>query len=85
VFVPEVLVGNISDFFSRPVVGHQWRTLKVGIRSRSKAIHDLEFSVDSIQIDGKPVQEANSGESVGIKVPDRVEEPSISGIRGKYQ
>ena len=73
--MPEVLIGNISDFFSRPVVAgiSLSGTLKVGDKIKIKGhTTDLEFSVDSMQIDGKSVQEAKSGESVGIKVPDRV-------------
>jgi selenocysteine-specific translation elongation factor len=71
----EVLVGNVSDFFSRPVVAgvNLTGTLKVGDKIKIKGhTTDLELSVDSIQIDGKSVQEATAGTSVGIKVPDRV-------------
>jgi selenocysteine-specific translation elongation factor len=73
--MPEVLVGTISDFFSRPVVAgiNLSGTLKVGDKIKIKGhTTDLEFSVDSMQIDGKSILEAKSGESVGIKVPDRV-------------
>jgi translation initiation factor IF-2 len=73
--MPEVLVGNVSDFFSRPVVAGIELTgpLKRGDKIKIKGhTTDLELSVDSMQIDGKTVSEAKSGDSVGIKVPDRV-------------
>jgi selenocysteine-specific translation elongation factor len=73
--MPEVLIGTISDFFSRPVVAgiSLSGTLKVGDKIKIKGhTTDLEFSVESMQIDGKSIQEAKSGESVGIKIPDRV-------------
>jgi translation initiation factor IF-2 len=73
--MPEVLVGNVSEFFSRPVVAGIELTgpLKRGDKIKIKGhTTDLELSVDSMQIDGKTVSEAKSGDSVGIKVPDRV-------------
>jgi putative protease len=33
---------------------------------------DLEVVVDSMQINNAPVEEAKSGDSVGVKVSDRV-------------
>jgi selenocysteine-specific translation elongation factor len=33
---------------------------------------DLELAVESMQINNADVQEAKSGDSVGVKVPDRV-------------
>ena len=73
--MPEVEVGKISHFFSRPVVAGIDLTapLKVGDR-----IHilghttDLELVVESMQINNVNVQEAAAGDAVGIKVPDRV-------------
>ena len=73
--MPEVLIGNVSEFFARPVVAgiSLSGTLKQGYKIKIKGhTTDLEFSVDSMQIDGKTVQEGKSGESIGIKVPDRV-------------
>jgi len=73
--MPEVEIGKVSDFFARPVVAGIELTapLKVG-----DAIHitghttDMELTVDSMQIDNVDVKEAKAGDSVGIKVSDRV-------------
>jgi selenocysteine-specific translation elongation factor len=73
--MPEELVGTVSDFFSRPVVAgiELQAQLKSGDTIKIKGhTTDLELKVVSMQIDGKTVQEANAGDSVGIKVPDRV-------------
>jgi translation elongation factor EF-1alpha len=73
--MPEELIGHVSDFFSRPVVaGIDLRgSLKVGDKIKIKGhTTDLEFAVESMQIDNASVQEATPGDSVGIKVPDRV-------------
>ena len=35
---------------------------------------DFEMTVDSMQVDNKPVEAAKAGDEVGIKVPDRVRE-----------
>ena len=71
----EEVVGHVSDFFARPVVAgiEVVGTLKLGDK-----IHivghttDLEMVIDSMQIDNANVSEAKPGDSVGIKVPDRV-------------
>lgn len=48
---------------------------KVGDTLRFKGhTTDLEMTVDSMQVDGKPVESAKAGDEVGIKVPDRVRE-----------
>ena len=73
--MPEVEVGTITDFFSRPVVaGVQLTgTLKVGERIHIKgATTDLELVVESIQLNNAPVAQGSAGQAVGIKVPDRV-------------
>ena len=73
--MPEEVIGKVSDFFARPVVAgiELTGTLKVG-----DAIHikghttDLEFTVESMQINNVTVNEAKAGDAVGIKVRDRV-------------
>lgn len=73
--MPEELVGTVSDFFSRPVVAgiELHGSLKVGDKIKIKGhTTDLEFVISSMQINNQPVQEAGAGDSVGIKVPDRV-------------
>ena len=73
--MPEVEVGQISDFFARPVVAgiELVQTLKVGDKIHIKGhTTDMELVVDSMQIDNVDVEEAKSGDAVGIKVPERV-------------
>lgn len=73
--MPEEMVGTVSDFFAHPVVAgiELTGTLKVGDRVHIKGhTTDLDFTVGSIQIDNANVSEAKSGDSVGVKVSDRV-------------
>jgi translation elongation factor EF-1alpha len=73
--MPEEIVGHVSDFFARPVVAAIELTapLKVGDRIHFKGHStDLEVTVDSMQIHNAQVQEAKAGDSVGVKVADRV-------------
>jgi len=73
--MPELEVGKISDFFARPVVAgvDVTGTIKVGDKIHIKGhTTDLELVVDSIQVDNANVPEANAGDLIGIKVPDRV-------------
>ncbi|MFA5317059.1 MAG: translation elongation factor-like protein [Dehalococcoidales bacterium] len=71
----EELIGEVSDFFARPVVAgiEISRNLKAG-----DEIHilghttDITMTVDSMQINNANVTEANQGDAIGIKVPDRV-------------
>ncbi|MDP2919224.1 MAG: translation elongation factor-like protein [Dehalococcoidia bacterium] len=73
--MPEVAIGKVMDFFARPVVAgiDLSAPLKVGDTIR---IHghttDINMAVTSMQVNNVNVQEANAGQSVGIKVPDRV-------------
>ncbi len=73
--MPEDMVGTVSDFFAHPVVAGIELTgsLKVGDRVHIKGhTTDLEFTLGSLQIDNANVDEAKAGDSVGIKVSDRV-------------
>ena len=73
--MPEEVIGKVSDFFARPVVAgiELTATLKVGEKIHIKGhTTDLEFTVDSMQINNVDVNEAKAGDSVGIKVADRV-------------
>ena len=73
--MPEEAVGKVSDFFARPVVAgiDMIGNLKLG-----DTIHiaghttDIEMVIESMQINNVNVTEAKPGDSVGIKVPDRV-------------
>ncbi len=73
--MPDVAVGTVSDFFAHPVVAgiNLTGSLKVGDRVHIVGhTTDLELVVESMQINSVNVQEAAAGDSVGIKVPDRV-------------
>ena len=71
----EVEVGRVDKFFARPVVVgvNLTDSVEVGDRIRIKGhTTDLEFVVESIQIDNVDVNRGKVGDDVGIKVPDRV-------------
>ncbi len=73
--MPEEIIGNVSDFFAHPVVAgiELTATLKVGDRIHIKGhTTDLEMNVDSMQINNEQVQQAKAGDSIGIKVSERV-------------
>lgn len=73
--MPEIEVGKVSTFFARPVVAGIDLTapLKVGDKIHIKGhTTDVELVVESMQIHNVNVQEAKAGDSVGVKVPDRV-------------
>ena len=73
--MPEVEIGKVSDFFARPVVAGIELTapLKVGDRIHVTGhTTDMELTVDSMQINNVDVTEAKAGDSVGIKISDRV-------------
>ena len=73
--MPEEVIGKISDFFARPVVAgiELTATLNLGDKIHIKGhTTDLEFTVDSMQINNANVQQAKVGDLVGIKVTERV-------------
>lgn len=73
--MPEVEIGQVSDFFARPVVAGitLTGTLKVGDSIHIKGhTTDLELTVDSMQINNVNVNEGKAGDAIGIKVTDRV-------------
>ncbi len=73
--MPEKAIGNVSEFFTHPVVAGIELT---GALKAGDKIHimghttDLELTVNSMQINNATVTEAKAGDSVGIKVTDRV-------------
>jgi selenocysteine-specific translation elongation factor len=73
--MPEEIIGTVSDFFARPVVAAIELTAplvvgdKIHIKGHST---DLELIVDSMQINNVDVKEAKAGDSVGVKVSERV-------------
>lgn len=71
----EEQIGKVSHFFSRPVVAgiELSAPLKVGEKIHIKGhTTELELVVASMQINNVDVKEAKPGDSVGIRVPDRV-------------
>lgn len=73
--MPEVEIGKVSDFFARPVVAGIELTalLKLGDKIHIKGhTTDIEFTVDSMQINNVDVKEGKAGDSVGVKVSERV-------------
>ncbi|UCE47439.1 MAG: hypothetical protein JSW47_17810 [Phycisphaerales bacterium] len=70
----EEMIGEVSDFFARPVVAAIKLTasLKLGDRIHIKGhTTDLELTVDSMQISNVPVEGAKGGDCIGVKVPER--------------
>ena len=73
--MPEEEIGKVSDFFAHPVVAgiELTGTLKVGDLIKIKGhTTDLELTVNSMQINNADVTEAKKGDSVGVKVTERV-------------
>ena len=71
----EEVIGKVSDFFARPVVAgiELTASLKVGDKIRIKgSTTDIEFTVDSMQINNVDVEQAKAGDAIGIKVSERV-------------
>ncbi len=69
------MIGTVSDFFAHPVVAAIELTggLKVGDKlSIQGHTTDLELVVQSMQIENSDVEQAKAGDSVGVKVPERV-------------
>jgi len=68
-------IGKISSYFSNINVAALELTdkLKIGDKIRIKGnTTDITQEVTSMQIEHKPVKEAKKGDSVGIKVDDKV-------------
>ena len=73
--MPEEVIGKVTDFFSRPVVAgiELTATLKLGDKIHIKGhTTDMEFTVDSMQINNVDVNQAKAGDDVGVKVSERV-------------
>jgi selenocysteine-specific translation elongation factor len=72
--MPEEQIGQVSDFFARPVVAAIQLTapLKVGDTIHIKGHStDLTVTVGSMQVQNAQVQEAKAGDGVGVKITDR--------------
>ena len=78
--MPEEEIGKVSDFFAHPVVAgiELTATLKVGDKIHIKGhTTDMEFTVNSMQIDNVNVNEAKAKDAIGIKVDERVRRGDI--------
>ncbi len=71
----EQQIGTVEDYFAHISVAaiDLTGTLKVGDRIHIQGhTTDMEVPIDSMEIDRHKVTEAKAGQSVGVKVPDRV-------------
>ncbi len=72
----EVEVGMVIQFFAKPSVAAIEITsgsLAIGDTLKIKgATTDFEQRIESMEIDRKPVPSASAGQSVGVKVKERV-------------
>jgi len=78
--MPEEQIGQVVDFFARPVVAAIQLTapLKVGDRVHIKGHStDLEVTIASMQVNNAQVQEAKPGDGVGVKITDRVRKGDV--------
>ena len=79
--MPEEEIGKVASYFSKigvAAIDITKGTLKVGDTIHIKGhTTDIEQDVDSIQIEHQSVPEAKPGDSIGIKVKDRVRDPDI--------
>ena len=73
--MPDVEIGNVADFFARPVVAgiELSATLNIGDKIHIKgSTTDMELTVESMQIDRVNITQGKPGDVVGIKLLDRV-------------
>lgn len=69
-------IGKITGFFTKvgaAIIDITGGSLKVGETVRIKGrTTDFEQVVESMQIEHQPIQEAKNGQTIGLKVKDRV-------------
>jgi translation initiation factor IF-2 len=73
-------IGKITHFFPKICVAvvELKKPLKIGETIAIKGpTTDIEQTVDSMQIEHESVKEAKAGQSIGLKVADRVRETDI--------
>jgi putative protease len=79
--MPEQKVGEVIKFFSKASVAAikvTEGTLKVGDRIKIKGhTTDFEDQIQSMQIENQPVEKAEAGHLIGIKVKERVREKDV--------
>jgi putative protease len=70
-------IGKIAHFFSKINVAVVELTAPINVGDKIRVMGpttDFEQTVDSMQIEHENVKTANKGQSVGLKVKDRVRE-----------
>ena len=76
--MPEEVVGRVSKYFAKPMVAAVSLSagpVRLGDRLRFKGhTTDFEMEVSSIQEEHQSLEEAVSGQMVGLKVTERVRE-----------
>ncbi len=73
-------IGRVSHYFGGPSVAAIELSDKIAVGDKiSFAGHttDFEMVVESMQIEHASVQQAGRGESIGIKVPQKVREHDV--------
>jgi len=73
--VKEIKIGKVSKYFAHPEVAaiELEETVKVGDTIHIKGhTTDFEQEIQSMQIQNESVKEAKSGDSIGVKVKERV-------------
>ncbi len=78
--MPEVKIGEVTDFFARPVVaGVKLEDIvKLGDSIHIKGhTTDMELVIESMQIDGVDITTGKPGDLIGLKVSDRVRHGDI--------
>ena len=78
--MPEIEVGRVSDYFSHIMVAEVDLNAPLHVGDRIHIMghtSDIEMNVDSRQIDHKDISQAKAGDSVGIRVPERVRRDDV--------
>ena len=78
--MPEEVIGEVTDFFARPVVAgiELTATLKLGDKIHIKGYTtDMELIVDSMQINNVDVKQAKAGDAIGVKIGERARRGDI--------
>jgi putative protease len=79
--MPEEQVGVIVKFFAKPSVAAidvKSSSIKKGDTLRYKgSTTDFTEAVTSMEVDNQPVEEAKTGDMIGIKVKERVRENDL--------
>lgn len=73
--VAEIEIGYVSDYFSHPMVAGVELTGELVTGDTIRILGhttDIEITVSEMQIEHATIGRAVAGQSVGIKVPDRV-------------